>query len=113
MENYLIIGIMVLMVSIAVKYSVKHFKGQGGCCGGGTYKARRKKLSHVILRKTFTVEGMKCENCKSRVEEAVNDIDGASGRVDLKRGILTVSYEKEVRDDVIKAKVERLGYKVF
>ncbi|MFR4756954.1 MAG: heavy-metal-associated domain-containing protein [Evtepia gabavorous] len=38
-------------------------------------------------QKTFQVEGMHCEHCKVRVEEAVNDIKGAAGKVDLKKGL--------------------------
>ena len=112
MENIIIIAVLCLLVVFAAVKSVQHFKGQGGCCGGGTYKAKKKRLKNIISKKTFRVEGMKCGNCKARVEEAVNDIDGAAGNADLKRGELTVSYEKTVDDEVIIAKVERAGYRV-
>ena len=49
---------------------------------------------------------MYCEHCKNRVEEAVGDIKGAAGKVDLKQGLLTVSYAEDVADDVIKARAE-------
>ena len=32
--------------------------------------------------------------------------------VDLKKGIVKVSYEQEVADERIKAKIERVGYTV-
>lgn len=69
-----------------------------------------KKLSHVAGQKTFQVEGMHCEHCKVRVEEAVNDIKGAAGKVDLKKGLLTVSYAESLDDEQVKQKVERAGY---
>lgn len=81
-----------------------------GCCGGGDYKPRKKKLPHVAGQKTFQVEGMHCEHCKVRVEEAVNDIKGAAGKVDLKKGLLTVSYAESLDDEQVKQKVERAGY---
>ena len=112
MENYIIIGIIAVMVAIGVIYTVKHFKGEGGCCGGGSYKPRRKKLSDVKYKKTFKVGGMHCEYCKNRVEEAVNDIKGVAGKVDLKKGELTVSYAEDVADEIIKTKIERVGYTV-
>ena len=91
--------------------TVRHFRGKGGgCCGGGDYKPRKKKLSHVAGQKTFQVEGMHCEHCKVRVEEAVNDIKGAAGKVDLKKGLLTVSYAESLDDEQVKQKVERAGY---
>ena len=44
------------------------------------------------------------------MEEEVNDIPGAAGVVDLKRGELTVSYARDIGDDVIRQKVEKAGY---
>ena len=110
MENYIIIGIIAVIIIIGIAYTVRHFKGEGGCCGGGSYKPKRKKLSGVKYTKLFKVGGMHCGHCKNRVEEAVNDIKGVMGRVDLKKGELTVSYAEDVSDEIIKAKLERAGY---
>lgn len=108
MTDFVIVGIIVVAVAVGIVYTVKHFKGEGGCCGGGSYKPRKKKLPNVLYQKIFTVEGM---HCKNRVEEVINDIDGVAGKVDLRTGELTVSYASEVPDEVIKAKVKRAGYK--
>ena len=112
MENVIIIAVIVVIAAIGVRSTIKHFKGQGGCCGGGGYKPRKKQLPQVLYQKTFTVEGMHCDHCKARVEEVINDIKGLAGRVNLKSGELTVSYAEEVADEVIKARIERAGYKV-
>ena len=112
MENYIIIGMIAVIIIIAILSSVKHFKGEGGCCGGGSYKPKRKNLSNIKYTKKFKVGGMHCEQCKRRVEEAVNDIKGVAGRVDLKKGELTVSYEEDIDDEIIKAKIEKKGYTV-
>ena len=112
MENYIIIGIIAVIIIIGIAYTVRHFKGESGCCGGGSYKPKRKKLSGVKYTKLFKVGGMHCGHCKNRVEEAVNDIKGVMGRVDLKKGELTVSYAEDVPDEIIKAKLERAGYAV-
>lgn len=111
MENYILIGIIAAIVALGVLYTVKHFKGEGGCCGGGSAKPRRKRLSNVQYKKTFKVEGMHCEHCKNRVEEAVNDLKGVAGRVNLKKGELTVSYAEDVPDETILAQIQRVGYK--
>ncbi|MBR0417359.1 MAG: heavy-metal-associated domain-containing protein [Firmicutes bacterium] len=110
MENYIIIAVIILLAIVGIRWSVKHFRGQGGCCGGGTYKVKRKKLKKVAGEKTYTVEGMKCENCKNRVEEAVNDMPGLSGRVSLKKKELTVLYEDTLDEEALRSKLERLGY---
>ena len=48
MENYIIIAILVLAVGYGIVSAIKHFKGQGGCCGGGSYKPKKKKLKNVL-----------------------------------------------------------------
>lgn len=112
MQNYVIIGFLAVVITVGIIYSVKHFKGEGGCCGGGSYKPKTKKLSNVLYKKTFKIEGMHCEHCKNRVEEVVNDIKGVAGKVDLKKGELTVSYAEDVDDEVIIFRIERAGYSV-
>ncbi len=112
MEDYIIIAIMVPIIGAGVRYTVKHFKKKGGCCSGGDYKPKKKKLTNVLYQKTFKVDGMHCENCKRRVEEIVNDIKGTMGKVSLKTGELIVSYAEAVDDEIIKSRIERAGYTV-
>lgn len=112
MENFIIIVILIVIIFFALRSTIKHFRGEGGCCGGGTYKARKKKLSTVIEKRTFAVEGMSCQHCVNKVMEAVNSIDGASGIVHLKRGIVVVSLEQPIDDAVIINAIEGAGYTV-
>ena len=99
-------------VVIAIRSGREHFKGNGGCCGGTVGIVRKKKLSHIAYRKTFHVEGMHCNNCKNRVEEAVDELDGVAGKVNLKKGELLISYQNEVDDQKIIASIEKAGYRV-
>ena len=110
MDTFIIIGIIILIAAIAVIYTVRHFKGEGGCCGGGSFKPKKKRLKNVKYTKTFRVDGMHCEHCKGRVEEVINDVKGIAGRVNLKKNELTVSYAEDVADEIIIAKIERAGY---
>ena len=112
MDDLIIILVVIAAAAAGVVYTVRHFKGQGGCCGGGGYKVKKKKLPKVLYTKTFRVEGMHCVNCKNRVEEVINDMKGLAGRVDLKKGLLTVSYGEDVSDDIIAARLQRVGYTV-
>lgn len=114
MENLIIIGIIAVLVVVGIGSGVKHFKGEGGCCGGGsTVKPRKKKLQKVIAKKTVIIEGMTCEHCKNRVEKSINEIDGAAAKVNLGRKEAIVSLDKEISDDVIRAAIEKAGYKVI
>lgn len=112
MENFIIIAVIAVVFVIGIYSTVKRFRGKGGCCGSSDYKPKKKKLSNVLYQKTFQIEGMSCEHCKSRVEEVVNDIKGIAGKVDLKKGQLTVQYAEEVDDKIIIARIERAGYTV-
>jgi copper chaperone CopZ len=55
---------------------------------------------------------MHCENCKNRVERAINRIDGAVAKVDLKKKIAVVSYDREIAEEDIRKAVEEQDYKV-
>ena len=109
MDNYIIIGILVVIVVVAITTLVKR-AGHKGCCGSSDYKPRKKKLKNIIATKVFMVEGMRCEKCAYRVTEIVNDFPGVAGVVNLKKGIVTVSYEQNVPDEQIKERIERVGY---
>lgn len=113
MTDGIIIAILVVALFFGIRATVKHFARKSGCCGSADYKPKKKKLSKVLFQKSFKIEGMHCEHCKTRVEEVVNDIQGVSGSVDLKKCTLTVSYAENVDDEVIKSKIERAGYKVL
>lgn len=110
MENFIIIAIIAIVFVTGIVYTIKHFKGQSGCCGGGSYKPKRKKLSDVLYKKTFYVDGMVCDHCKARVEEVVNDIKGIAGKVNLKKNELTIAYAEEIDDSLIVSRLKKSGY---
>lgn len=110
MEDMIILGILLVVLVGAIVTLIKR-AGRRGCCGSsGDYKPRKKKLKNVIATKVFVVDGMHCEKCAGRVTEAVNDIPGVAGVVDLKKGLVTVSYERDVPDGQLRAAIERVGY---
>lgn len=112
MENFIISAILVVVMLLGVRSSIKHFKGEGGCCGGGGTTVKKKKLKKVIATKTVIIEGMSCEHCKNRVEQRINDIDGAAAKVNLKKKQAIVSLEKDVSDEQIRIVIEKAGYEV-
>lgn len=96
LKDAIVILILVVAVIIGVLYIRKHFKGKSGCCGSGSNYISKKKLKKVISKKKFVVEGMTCENCEARVLRYVNDIEGAVGKINLKKKELIVSMEREI-----------------
>lgn len=114
MADFFIIGILIILIIIGIRFGVKHFKGEGGCCGGGSsVKVKRKKLKQVVKQRTVAIEGMTCEHCKSRVESRLNSLDGVSAKINLKKKTAVVSMEKDVEDEVIKKAIENAGYEVI
>ena len=112
MSNLIIIAILALAIAAGIRETVKHFKGEGGCCGGGSTVKSRKKLDKVVRTRTVTIEGMTCENCANRVEWALSDTEGLVGKVSLKKKTATVYMDRDVTDETITAVIEKAGYKV-
>ena len=82
-STIIVLLIVIVIAFFALKSSLGHFKGEGDCCGGGggtlpdTKELEGAKIGEKIVR----IEGMHCENCKNRVERAINRIDGAVAKV--------------------------------
>ena len=65
------------------------------------------------MKKILYVEGMVCNNCVRHVTEALLEIDGVAGAdVVLEPKTATVTLEKEIADEVLKAAVVEAGYDV-
>ena len=108
----LVICILLLIVVGAVISSAKHFKGEGGCCGGGSVKVKGDKIKNVVAVKTIYIEGMHCSSCSSRVQNALNSMDQVNAKVDLKKQQAAVKLGRNVSDEELKRCVERCGYTV-
>lgn len=115
LSNALVIAILAVVLFIALRGSIKHLAGEGGCCGGGdsVKKEPDKKLSGPIIKTmVFKIDGMHCENCSNRVKRSINRLDGVSAKVNLRKKEAVVRYEQDIADDVITKEIEDLGYKV-
>ena len=57
----IVLGIIGIIIIFAVINSIKHFKGEGGCCGGGgELKPIKKKLDgRICARKIITIAATK------------------------------------------------------
>lgn len=118
MVNVIIVLILVILLSFAVKSSIRHFKGEGACCGGGsgtvkTKKPKKKKLDGpVVAKRTVEISGMHCQNCANSVTRALNRIDGVAARVNLHTNRAEVLMDRMVDENELKHAVEEAGYGV-
>ena len=113
MGNIVVGAVLAIIIALAAVSGVKHFRGEGGCCGGGCgARSERKKLSAPkIGEKRIFIEGMQCEHCRCSVEKELNLIEGAAARVSLKKGLAVVEMSRGVSDGELIAAVERAGFK--
>ncbi len=113
-STLIVLLVVIAIAAFALKSSLGHFKGEGGCCGGGggTLPDEKELSGPKIGEKTVHIEGMHCENCKNRVERAINRIDGAVAKVNLKKNIAVVSFDRNIADEDIKRAVEEQDFKV-
>ena len=115
MADIIVVLIVIVLLGFALRGAIKHFKGDSPCCGGGTgiIKTDDKELKNpVIGKKTVHIEGMSCDHCVQSVKKALNEIEGASARVDLQKKEAVVSYDREIANDVLKKAIEKAGFQV-
>jgi copper chaperone CopZ len=66
-----------------------------------------------MTRSTYSVSGMSCGHCAAAVTREVERIDGVTGvAVDLDRGTVAVTSEREIDGGDVRAAVERAGYEL-
>ena len=62
---------------------------------------------------TYTVAGMTCGHCVNAVATEVGHLPGVTDvQVDLATGSVTVTGERDVEDDEVRAAVEEAGYEL-
>ena len=110
MVDIIIVLIVIVLLGFALKGSIKHFKGESPCCGGGGGEI---VLDIPILgKKVLKISGMHCEHCVKAVTEAINKIDGAAAKVNLSENEAVVSYDRELDDEQLRKIVKDAGYRV-
>ena len=84
MSTVIICILLALIIIFAVVNSAKHFRGEGGCCGGGSdIKVKKKKLANVKETLVISIDGMTCKNCSMRIQNKLNEMDNVSADVNL------------------------------
>ena len=113
MSTVIICILLALIIIFAVVNSAKHFRGEGGCCGGGSdIKVKKKKLANVKETLVISIDGMTCKNCSMRIQNKLNEMDNVSADVNLHKKQAVVEIEDGVLQEDIKSALERLGYTV-
>ena len=114
-STIVIVVILAVILFFAVKNSIPHFRGEGGCCGGSGKEKLIKpaKLERIIATKVIKIEGMRCENCNRRVQNALNQLDGVNAKVYGDRAEAVVKLGRDIEDIEFEKAVTGLGYRVI
>lgn len=112
MENVIIILILAVILFFAVKGGLKRL--HGGCCGGGNKIKKIKSLdmnkSDYRYKSTVYVDGMTCEHCRVRVENAFNSLPGCLAKVNLKKKYVELWSNKILSDKELEDIIKKNGY---
>lgn len=111
MINIVIAAIFIIAIVGAAYGSYVHFKGNGSCCGGGSSSVALEKHldGNIVYKKNVKIQGMVCENCKAHVQNALNEINGLSATVNLKKASAKVDAVREISEDEIRNAVNKAG----
>lgn len=112
--NIIIVAVIIVICAIGLKSTIAHSRGEGGCCGGGsrTLEDKPQKLQNVVSVKSIGIDGMKCDNCRIRVQNKLNSIPNVNAKVNLKKTEAVVKLGSDIPDEKLIKAVEAAGYKV-
>lgn len=66
-------------------------------------------MKEIVLK----VEGMMCEGCENRIQNAVNNIEGVEKVVaNHNTGIVTITANENANQEAIKEKINDIGFEV-
>lgn len=115
MGTAIIVVILIIVGVIAVKSYAK--KLTSGCCGTGSNKEMKvdvadKDPGHYPYFVKLQIEGMTCNHCKLRVENALNRMENVWAEVHLQEGCAVVRMKQKISEFELRRAVDGAGYLV-
>ncbi|NLJ74719.1 MAG: heavy-metal-associated domain-containing protein [Firmicutes bacterium] len=65
------------------------------------------------MKKVIKIRGMHCQHCQSRVEQALNDLEGVTAKVNLKKEEAVVTLSSSLDEQILKDAIQEVGYEVL
>lgn len=96
-------------------FAYKRFRKGSSCCGDIAQSEKvaavaDKNKSHYPYSVKLKIEGMTCNNCKTRVENSLNALDGLWAKVDLGSGTAVVRSKTPQDTRRLCTEVAKAGY---
>ncbi|MGI6254687.1 MAG: cation transporter [Acutalibacter sp.] len=118
MEGIISTGILCAVLTVILVLGVRTYlrKLKTGCCGSEGDQVNRvrpadRDRTHYPYAKTVVIEGMHCQNCARRIENAFNTQEGFYAKVDLKKRCALVLTKHPTSPGELKQVIRSLGYR--
>lgn len=108
------VGIIVILAILLAIQSVKK-RAISGCCSTGDAstvkrtKVEDKNLAHYPYEAVAQIDGMMCEGCAVKVENALNSLPGVYARVDLPHKSADIHMKEKQPEENLRHAVNDLG----
>lgn len=115
MANVIIVLILVAAVGYGIYSFIHHLRHGGGCCGEHDAPAKKVRAadtnkSHYPHRLVMGVDGMTCQNCQRRVENALNAMPGTWAAADLAAQQVSILTKESPDEAAIRQAIRDAGY---
>ena len=111
----IVVLVFAIVFALAVRAALRHFKGEGGCCGGGAGApppVADKAIGPAVARRELALDGLHCMKCVARVKAALEALPGVAAEVTLDPQRAVVRMDREVPDEALRKAVEDQGFQV-
>ena len=111
----IVVLVFAIVLALAVRAALRHFKGEGGCCGGGSGTpppVADKEIGPAVARRELALGGLHCMKCVARVKAALEALPGVAADVTLDPQRAVVRMDREVPDEALRKAVEDQGFQV-
>ncbi len=112
----IVVLVFAIVLALAVRAALRHFKGEGGCCGGGAGEpppVADKAIGPAVARRELALGGLHCMKCVARVKAALEALPGVAADVTLDPQRAVVRMDREVPDEALRKAVEAQGFQVL
>lgn len=113
--NIVLIAGLVLILAWAAWQMLKKARKGGGCCGEHETTEKRIRVSdrnraHYPYAVSLRIDGMTCENCARKTENALNSMEGIWASVSIDDHSAKVLCRSVPDEHAIREAVRRAGY---
>lgn len=110
----IVVLVFAIVFAITVRAALRHFKGEGGCCGGCSAPPPEggKAIGPTVARRELALAGLHCMKCVAHVKAALEALPGVAADVTLDPQRAVVRMDREIPDEAFRKAVEDQGFQV-